>query len=43
MAHELRRAGLKVEQQRAVDAWYESALVGNFAADLWFRTRLSWR
>ena len=34
MLIELRRAGLKVEAQRAITVYYEDAVVGEFVADL---------
>ena len=34
LAHELRKAGLKVEQQFKIEVWYDGIVVGNFIADL---------
>ncbi len=34
LAHELRKAGLKVEQQYAVKVHYDGVVVGNYVADL---------
>ena len=34
LAHELRKAGLKVEQQKRIDVFYDGILVGYFAADI---------
>ena len=34
LAHELRKAGLYVEQQRAIDVLYDDIVVGQYAADL---------
>ena len=34
LAHELRKAGLKVEQQKAIKVYYDGVVVGDFAADL---------
>ena len=34
LAHELRKVGIFVEQQKAVDVYYDGVLVGNYVADL---------
>jgi GxxExxY protein len=34
MAHELRKAGLKVEQQISMKVWYDEIMVGEYVADL---------
>ena len=34
LAYELRKAGLKVEQQVKLKAWYEDIIVGEYVADL---------
>jgi GxxExxY protein len=34
LAHELRKSGLRVEQQRPIDIWYDGILVGQYVADL---------
>lgn len=34
LAHELRKAGLKVEQQHAITVHYDGVVVGEYAADL---------
>ncbi len=34
LAHELKKAGLKVEQQFKIEVWYDGIVVGNFIADL---------
>jgi GxxExxY protein len=34
LAHELRKAGLRVEQHRAIDVHYDSVVVGTYIADL---------
>jgi len=34
LAHELRKAGLKVEQQFPIKVWYDGVLVGEYVADL---------
>jgi GxxExxY protein len=34
LAHELRKAGLRVEQQRPITVYYDGVPVGDFAADL---------
>ena len=34
LAHELRKARLRVEQQHPIAVWYDGILVGEFAADL---------
>ena len=34
LAHELRKAGLKVEQQRRIEVYYDGVLVGYYIADL---------
>jgi GxxExxY protein len=34
LAHELRKAGLKVEQQHAITVYYDGQVVGEYAADL---------
>ncbi len=34
LAHELRKAGLNVEQQRAVQVHYDGIVVGDYVADL---------
>jgi GxxExxY protein len=34
LAYELRKAGLKVEQQVPLKVWYEDVVVGEFIADL---------
>jgi GxxExxY protein len=34
MAHELRKAGLSVEQQVALKVWYDDIVVGEYVADL---------
>ena len=34
LAHELRKAGLTVEQQRPIDVWYDGIIVGVYVSDL---------
>ena len=34
LAHELRKGGLRVEQQRPIDVWYDGVSVGQYVADL---------
>ena len=34
LAHELRKAGLRVLQQRAIQVYYDGAVVGEYVADL---------
>lgn len=34
LVHELRKQGLKVEQQRPIEVWYDGVIVGNYQADL---------
>ncbi len=34
MFHELRKAGLQVEQQKAIQVEYDGVIVGNYVADL---------
>ena len=34
LVHELRKHGLKVEQQRPIEVWYDGTIVGNYQADL---------
>jgi len=34
LAHELRKAGLRVEQQVALKVWYDEIIVGDYVADL---------
>src|SRR3954447_3214334 len=34
LAHELRKAGLKVQQQVSLRVWYDDIVVGEFIADL---------
>ena len=34
LAHELRKVGLVVEQQRAIKVYYDGAVVGEYVADL---------
>jgi GxxExxY protein len=34
LAHELRKCGLRVQQQHAVDVWYDGVKVGDYTADL---------
>jgi GxxExxY protein len=34
LAHEVRKAGLAVEQQHDIDVWYDGVLVGKYLADL---------
>jgi GxxExxY protein len=34
LAHELRKAGLAVEQQKPIDVWYDGIVVGVYVADL---------
>src|SRR3954451_19460846 len=34
LAHELRKAGLRVEQQVALKVWYDDVVVGEYVADL---------
>jgi GxxExxY protein len=34
LAHELRKTGLIVEQQKPVDVWYDGVIVGVYIADL---------
>ena len=34
LAHELRKAGLKVEQQHGIAVYYDGVIVGEYAADL---------
>jgi GxxExxY protein len=40
LAHELRKAGLRVECQRPIRVWYDGVVVGDFVADLWVEGRL---
>ena len=34
LAHELRKSGLAVEQQKPIDVWYDGVIVGVYFADL---------
>lgn len=34
LVHELRKQGIKVEQQLPIKVWYDGAVVGNYQADL---------
>jgi GxxExxY protein len=34
LAHELRKAGLKVEQQKPIDVYYDGIIVGDYISDL---------
>ncbi len=34
LAHELRKAGLTVEQQKAIQVWYDGEIVGDYYTDL---------
>jgi GxxExxY protein len=34
LAHELRKAGLSIEQQRPINVYYDGVLVGEYVADL---------
>src|SRR3954463_11057848 len=34
LAHELRKAGLRVEQQLPLKVWYDDVVVGDYVADL---------
>ena len=34
LAHELKKAGLKVEQQVSLKVWYDEVVVGEYVADL---------
>lgn len=34
LAHELRKSGVRVEQQVRLDVWYDGIIVGEFVADL---------
>lgn len=34
LVHELTKLGLKVEQQKGLEVWYDGIVVGNFTADL---------
>ena len=34
LAHELRKAGLRVEQQASMKVWYDDIVVGEYVADL---------
>ena len=34
LAYELRRAGLRVQQQMAIKVWYDDVVVGEYVADL---------
>ncbi len=34
LAHELRKAGLRVEQQKPIDVYYDGIIVGEYIADL---------
>ncbi len=34
LAHELGKAGLKVESQKGIEVWYDSVIVGQFMVDL---------
>src|SRR6185503_11174732 len=34
LAHELRKAGLVVEQQKPIDVWYDGVIVGVYIVDL---------
>lgn len=34
LAHELRKAGLSVEQQKSIAVWYDGINVGDYLADL---------
>jgi GxxExxY protein len=40
LAHELRKAGLEVEQQASISVTYDGQLVGSYAADLMVEHRL---
>jgi len=37
---ELRKKGLKVEQQSSIKVWYEGQVIGYYAADLWVEDRI---
>jgi GxxExxY protein len=37
---ELRKKGLKVEQQSSIKVWYEGHVIGYYAADLWVEDRI---
>jgi GxxExxY protein len=37
---ELRKKGLKVEQQASIKVWYEGQIIGYYAADLWIEDRI---
>ena len=34
LAHELKKVGLRVEQQARIDVWYDGIVVGEYVADL---------
>jgi GxxExxY protein len=40
LAHDLRKAGLRVEYQRPIRVWYDGVVVGDFVGDLWVEGRL---
>lgn len=35
LAHELRKSGLQVEQQKPIEVWYDGVIVGVYVPDLW--------
>jgi GxxExxY protein len=35
LAHEIRKAGIPVEQQKPLEVWYDGVVVGVYIADLW--------
>ena len=40
LAHEIRKAGLRVEQQRRVLVWYDGIVVGDYVADVLVEDRV---
>jgi GxxExxY protein len=40
LCHELRKAGLKVDQQRKIEVYYDGVLVGYYVADLFVEDNL---
>ena len=40
LVHELRKAGLQVDQQKGIEVWYDDIVVGQFVTDLLVEKRI---
>ena len=42
LTHELRKQGLKAEQQQPIEVWYDGVMVGSYVADIIVKGKFLW-